>query len=818
MRLVWKWLPRAAAIVLAGVALVALIVFLAIRGSMSPSNGEARMAGLSATVHILRDRNGIPHIEAETAADAMQALGFAHAQDRFWQMHVLRMVAQGRLSEMFGEATIDADIFLKTIDLAGAAKSSFAALSEDGRAALAAYARGVNAHLQRRTRLLEPRLPPEFMILGLEAEPWEPWQSVAIIKVMAQTLDSNVDEEIRRLALAARGFSPAEIDELMPYGPRDRPPALPDLRKMFEFQAIPQQTGDAGGAVEGSGLPWETGIDASNNWVVAGARTQSGKPLLANDPHLGLTAPSTFYLAHLAYGPQDARRNIIGGSLPGTPLILVGRNDRIAWGLTTTNLDSQDLYIEKLQTKDPSQYLAPEGWRRLEATKVEIAVKGRAPVVFERRVTRHGPVLPDKYRGLARLLPQDHVAALQWVALAGDDTTVDAALAIGRAGSVAEFIEATRKIVAPMQSMVVADVDGAIALVAPGRAPVRDPQNLLAGRAPAPGWIALYDWTGVIAHEELPRIENPASGALATANANWLPETYRRHITYDWDEHFRQGRVEDLVIGAKERHSMASMQAIQLDDYSPALAQFRDEALTLVVGTGGRDPDIMTALKEWDGRMNAGRPEPLIATAWWRHFEGAVFRDDLGPDFDRFAKGYLDRVLRILRGEAVRDWCDDLASGSVESCGLMLSRALTAAIGELEAAQGKDWRQWRWGKAHVSIGEHRPFTSVAPLAGLFTIENETHGGSYTLLRGRTDFRDKRPYANLHASAYRAVYDLAAPDNSLFIISSGQSGHFLSPHYRDLAGRWAGLDYLPMTTRREDYSAGAEGEWLLEPAQ
>lgn len=821
MRRVLKWTARIALVAVAGAALVALIAFLAIRGSLAPSNGEARLAGLAEPVRIVRDRHGVPHIEAQNASDALRALGFAHAQDRFWQMHVLRMVAQGRLSEMFGEATIDSDIFLKTVDIAAAAKSSFAALSPTGREALEAYAGGVNAHLGRRTRLLEPRLPPEFMILGLEAEPWEPWQSVAILKVMALTLDSNIDEEIRRLALASRGFSPAEIDELLPHGPRDNPPELPDLRKLFEFQAIPQQSGDGAPAIRGksiSDLAFETGLDASNNWAVAGRRTQSGKPLVANDPHLGLTAPSTFYLAHLAYGAEGQAKNIIGGSLPGTPLVLVGRNDRIAWGLTTTNLDSQDLFVEKLQTKDPSLYLAPDGWRKIETRKIEVGVKGRAPVAFERRATRHGPVLPDKYRGLGKILPQGHVAALQWVALAGDDTTVDAALAIGRAESVAAFVEATRALVAPMQSMVVADIDGAISLIAPGRVPVRDPQNLLKGRAPAPGWLAQYDWKGWLAHDQLPRIDNPETGALATANANWMPPGYGHHITYDWDEHFRQGRVEERVIAAADKHSPESMRAIQLDDYSPALAQFREEGLAAIVGTAGRDPDMMKALAQWDGRMLAERPEPLIATAWWRHFEMLVLRDDLGPDFERFSKGYMDRLLRVLRGQAVRDWCDDQATGTAESCGLMLSRALAAAIAEIEAVQGKEWRQWRWGRAHVAIGEHRPFTSVAPLAQLFTIRNETHGGAYTLLRGRTDFREKEPYANRHASAYRGLYDLSSPDASLYIISSGQSGHFLSPHYRDLAAKWAALQYLPMTTRRAEYAADADGEWLLEPAK
>jgi len=812
MRRVAKWLIGSMLVLLAGAVLLLAIGYFAIRASIPSETGDRTIAGLAAGARIVRDNHGVPHIEAGSSEDAALALGFAHGQDRLWQMHVLRMVAQGRLSEMFGPATVDSDIFLKTVDIEGAARSSFETLSPRAKAVLEAYAKGVNAHLTRRTSLLTPRLPPEFMILGATAEPWEPWQSVAIIKVMALTLDSNLDEEIRRLAMAAKGFSPTDIDEMLPHGPRDDPPPLPDLRRLFEFQNAPVNSAGYVAPREIAGLAWETGVDASNNWVLNGARAQGGKPLLANDPHLGLTAPSTFYLAHLAYGGH----NIIGASLPGTPLVLLGRNDRIAWGLTTTNLDSQDLFIERQQTASPDQYLAPEGWRSFETREVVVKVKGGADVSFTRRQSRHGPILPDKYRNIVSLLPQGYVAALSWVALAKDDTTIDAALDIAEAGSVAEYLAAMRKLVSPMQSMVVADVDDNIGLIAPGRAPKRKPENRMMGRAPAPGWLEEYDWDGEIPFEELPQIVNPLGGALATANANWLPPGYREHITFDWDEHFRQARVEELAIQAGPKRGIEDMKAIQADDYSAALVAFRSEALRAVAATAGRDTEMITALGGWDGHMRADRPEPLILTAWWRHFALAVFLDDLGGEFSRFEKGYMEPVLGVLRGQYVRDWCDDQTTGPVETCGVQLAQSLSTAIRELSETQGGDWRQWRWGRAHVAWGEHRPFTSVGLLSPFFTIAVESAGGSYTLLRGRTDFREANPYASVHASAYRGVYDLNEPDRSGFIISTGQSGHFLSPHYRDLAEKWARVEYLPMITNRAEYEAVAEGIWTLHP--
>ncbi|MFZ1816182.1 MAG: penicillin acylase family protein [Rhizobiaceae bacterium] len=815
MRVIFKWSARIALLLVAGVMLLAAIGYSAITSSIPASNGSLEMAGLGGDVRVVRDRHGIPHIEATSRIDALRALGFVHAQDRLWQMHVLRMVGQGRLSEMFGKPTIATDVFLRTMDIAGASSKSISAFSEEAQALLQAYSDGINAYLNRRTRMLEMRLPPEFVILGVEPEPWQPWHTVSLLKVMALTLDDNMDREIRRLAFAARGFSPKEIDELLPYGPRDNPPPLPDLRQLFPLEGRNQAALDnATGEV--AGLVWDNDVNASNNWVVSGSRTTSGSPLLANDPHLGLTTPAVFYLAHLAYQEEGEVRNLIGGTLPGTPLFLLGRNDNVAWGLTTTVLDAQDLYVERLKPDDPNQYLTPNGWAEFKRDSVSIKVKGEPDFTFERRMTRHGPVLPDAYRSISEILPLGHVAALKWMSLAEDDTTVEAALDIAKTRSVQDYFKVMRKAVAPMQSMVVADKAGHIGVIAPARVPVRDPGNQMAGRAPVPGWMTLYDWKGTLAFEDLPMVSDPQSGALATANANWLPAGYGGHITFDWDEHFRQARVEQLVIGRNEKHSPDTMRSIQADKFSPAMTQFRDEALAQIEEGAGQDPAMLEALRAWDGEMLAGTPEPLMMTAWWRNFHKMLFEDDLKKDYQRIDKGYVVSMLAVLRGSTSRDWCNRIDTPQAESCGTLLSLSWSAAVSELQELQGKDWRKWQWGKAHIAFGEHRPFSSVGALANLFTVTRESAGGSYTLLRGRTDFGEDHPYRNVHSSAYRGWYDLGELDSSQFIISTGQSGHFLSPHYDDLADLWAQSEYVSMNTSREAYEEGADGAWMLHP--
>ncbi len=425
-------------------------------------------------------------------------------------MEVLRMAGQGRLSEMFGEKTVPSDRFLKTLNIVDAAKNSEKILKPETRTLLAAYADGVNAWIKRRSGALEPSLPVEFIILGHNPEPWEPWQSLAVLKVMALTLDANLDEEIGRLTLAGKGFAPRQIEDIYPAGPRDSAPALPDLRALYGFKERgktaakmpdPKSSQFAEAAERDAPplatAPWQLQLPASNNWAISGSRTESGKPLLANDPHLGFTAPSVFYLAHLKWMDGGTERNLIGGSLPGTPLILSGRNDRLAWGLTTTYLDSQDIFLEQINPQDPAQYKTESGFEEFVSEEIVIKVKGNADIPMVRRSTRHGPVLPDGYEKLRERLPEFQVAALSWTALTNDDTTMDGVFDMSVAENVEQFVAATRQMISPMQSIVIADVDGNVGLVAPGRVPKRSEFNKVAGRAPVPGWVPFLDGKGL---------------------------------------------------------------------------------------------------------------------------------------------------------------------------------------------------------------------------------------------------------------------------------------------------------------------------------
>jgi len=812
MKRILKWIGGAAALLVALAIVAAGAAYVALRNTVPSFSGALAIAGLSGPVEIVRDNEGVPHIFAQSTDDLFTALGFLHAQDRLWQMELTRRAGQGRLSEIFGERTFGTDVFLRTLDLNGHAARSEARLSPEVRGGLEAYARGVNAFLMRSIGLFEPRLPPEFLALGHTPEPWRITDSLVTAKMMALNLSTNLNHEMTRLELAAEGLSSAEIDDLLPHDNADVPPPLPELAQLYPLR---RPSGQKHASRED--VADMIGGGASNNWVVSGARTRSGKPLLANDPHLRLTAPSTWYLAHLALvRPEAAVVNVVGATLAGLPLVLLGRSDTLAWGFTNTGPDVQDVFVEKINPGDPKQYLAPDGWRPFAIEPMAISVKGAGVRTVERRSTRHGPVLPGGYRNLEGLLAPGYVAALQWTALSDDDTTIAAGVFNPGVRSIHDYMARMRQYVVPMQSMVVADAAGNIGMIAPGRVPVRDPGNKVAGRAPVPGWDATYDWKGYLKFEDLPRVVNPPSGAIGTANARIVGPDYPYHLTYDWDVAYRLKRIEQLILD-RDGHDVASMRAAQADVLSLAFAQLKPLMIAAARRAGSADQATLDRLERWDATMRAELAEPLIFMAWERETIRAIYRDDLGGAFERFFATRALALTRLLEGHSTsRDWCDDRTTPERETCDVIIAGALKTALRELERRYGADRGRWRWGPVHFAYGEHRPFGLVPGLASFFNVEVPSPGDSYTLNRGMVDFEDDPPFPNRGASTYRAIYDFADLEHSRYIQTTGQSGNPFSPYYRSFADRWAKVEYIEIPTTREAIARIAMGTWKLTP--
>lgn len=787
--------------------LVAGASYVYLRQSLPRTEGEIRLAGLSAPVEIQRDRYGIPHVRAQSLEDAVFGLGFAHAQDRLWQMEMNRRIAAGRLAEILGPGALETDRFLRTLGVRRAAEANLRHSEPETRRLLDAYAAGVNAFLAT-----DPVLPPEFWITGARPGPWTPSDSAAWIKMMAWDLGGNWRSELLRMRLA-KTLPLARIHEFVSPYPGEPPPEIADLKALYgalEREDV-QLAEDAVRLLAMAPGEPPDGV-GSNNWVVSGAKSATGKPLLANDPHLGLTAPPVWYFAHLS-APGV---NVIGATLPGVPAIVLGRNDRIAWGMTNTGPDVQDLYIEKLDRS--GNYLTPEGPRAFTQLEETIKVKGAPDEKLRVRISRHGPVISDVARLAQGAAPRGYVLAFSWTALAEDDRTLQAAHKIARARDWDGFLAAARDFHVPQQNMVYADVDGNIGYIAAGRVPVRKPENDLKGLAPAPGWDARYDWAGWIPFEELPRSYNPASGRIWTANEKITPPGYPHFISSEWEPPYRANRIAALL-EAIPKHSVASFARIQSDVISLAMR----ESLPQLLATRPRSENARRALEllqRWDGSMASGRPEPVIAWAWWREFTRALYADELGDAFRTQWTARAVFVANVLarNGDHAR-WCDDVRTPEVETCEELLAVSLEAALAELRARYGGDMPNWRWGEAHFARLEHRPFGRQPLLARWFDIRVPTPGDTYTVNVGRQDFIDEqRPLASRHAASLRAIYDLADLEKSLFIHSGGQSGNILSPHYAAFTEAWAKGEYIPMLTARAALDAQPHQLLRLTPSR
>ncbi len=789
-----RGLGRAAAALASFLVVVAAAGYLCLLAALPQIEGTIEVPGLDAPVTIVRDRFAVPHIEAASLTDAAYALGFVHAQDRLWQMEFQRRIGSGRLAEVLGAPALATDRFMRLMGFHRLAEASLAHIAPATVRRLEAYAAGVNALLATR----RGPLPPEFLILRhFELEPWTPADSLVWLRMMALELGMNWRNELLRARLASR-LSREQIADLWPEYPDTAPITLAWLAAGLAFERLAEVLPAAPVFRPGS-----------NAWVLDGSRTASGAPLLANDPHLELRAPGTFYLAHL----KSPELDIIGATLPGVPGVVLGHNGSIAWGFTNTGGDVQDLFIERVDPQDPGRYLTPDGATPFALREEIIRVRGAAPVTLQVRSTRHGPVLSDLLPDAEAVFGAGHVAALAWTALAEDDISLQGLLGLNQARDWESFVAALRDVGSPQQNILYADTAGRIGFFAPARVPIRRSGD---GRWPVPGWTGEHDWVGFIPFEELPQAEGAPDGALFNANNKIVPEGYPYLITKDWDPPHRARRIEELLGGGQAMHDLETAAAMQADQLS---IMARDLLPLMLRAEPASDAarDAMARLERWDRVMRRDEAEPLIFAAWYRELSRLVYADELGPLFEatwRVRPRFLERVLRERQ-----IWCDDVGTERAETCPEQAARALDAALADLDRRFGADPGRWRWGEAHPAVMAHPVLGGQPLLARLFNIELPSGGDSTTLNVGGFRIADpERPFSNVFAPTYRGLYDLADPDRSRFGAATGQSGHPLSPHYRDLTAVWARADTIPMSRRPQHYAGEAIGHLRLVPAR
>ena len=810
---------KALAVIAILIALTIAAIDVLMRRSLPALDGTVTVAGLSAPVEIVRDRSDIPHIFASTKNDALFGLGYAHAQDRLWQMEFQRRIGFGRLSEVFGPATIPQDRFLRTVGFGRAAKETWERLPPWAQQQVNAYVAGINAFVSSHHG---GALPPEFTLLRFEPEPWTGPDVAVWVKMMAWDLSANYSFELLRNDLV-RTVGIDRMKQLMPlYDPNGLSivgeaeedglsKAAGHTPRIAAFSASPLLSGHF--SVPGL-MPAPDGA-GSNNWVVDGTMTASGKPMLANDPHLAAHVPSTWYLAHLSSPDFE----VVGATLPGVPGVVLGRNRRVAWGMTNVSADVEDLFREHLDASGRSAEFRG-GQEPLTIVRETIRVKGADPVAVDVRLTRHGPLVSDALNAneaqsthAVKAPPLDPLA-LRWTALDPGDSTIVALLLVDAANNWNDFTKALRAFVVPSQNFVYADVDGHIGYYAPGRIPIRASGD---GTVPADGWTGDAEWIGWVPFDQLPHLYDPPDHFIVTANNRPEPEDYPYVLGFEWYTPYRAQRIVDLLKG-RSRLTPDDFAKIQADTVSLHAKELVPLLLHHVHPNTEEDRRAVEILRSWNFNAAADSGAAAIFQAWFYALGPALVRDDLGrlvSDEYNLKTTFMARFVERTIAANDASWCDDKTTlDRRETCDEVVTNALHTGVRDLARRLGGDMSAWRWDAIHRATFPHQGFDAVAVLRPLVSRSVPT-GGDWSTVDVGTVAADQL-YEQHLVPGYRQIIDLSPANDSRFLDDVGESGHFLSAHYDDFLADWRAVKYRSMTTDRSQIDEGAIGHLRLSP--
>ena len=791
--------------------------------SIPPLDGRIPLVGLTASVGVRFDRFAVPHVFAGSDEDAWRSVGYLQARDRLWQMELYRRAASGRLSELLGESTIAVDKRFLVLGLRRAAEIEWQRVTAGVRRAFESHAAGVNAAMN----VSRSQLPLEHQLLGLRPEPWTPIDSLAIGKLFAWRLGDNHRAELLRYELfEALGPRAAE---LFPEPP-DWAPTILESSKGRGVRGEAKGLGvvGAGQWVRRStmddrrwtmddrrstidyppGLEWLSPDSKamSNSWVVHGSRTASGRPLLANDPHLAIEMPSVWWEVHVV----SDELNVSGVTIPGIPFVIIGHNARLGWGLTNVGADVQDFFVEQLDDSR-ERYRSGNQWLPLQVRRHEIRVRGASePVVLDVRSTRHGPILnADEWRELqpgevAETAPlDDTVLALRWDAVIQGESAI-AFEALSRARDWDDFVGAIRKFSAPAQNFVYADVDGNIGYAMSGLLPLRTGFN---GSVPVPGWSSDAEWRGSVDVNQLRAVLNPAPGLIVTAN-NEVDRGLPYPVTSDWVAPFRAQRIMALLADAR-----------RLD--TDAMARVHGDVTSMSADWILKHIEIPAELQElsvWDRQVDA-RPVAALYEAFEEALWRRTFADEMPSSiydrFYRYAGNERFAGLHAIITDAESPWFDDRGTTQkIERRADIARHAAAEAMASLRERFG-DRSNWRWNDMHAATFSH-PLSGGGRLLDWFFSRGPVPVAGDNMTVNKTTTNLRRPYATSEAASYRQILDVGAWDRSLAVNTTGQSGHPRSPHYFDQNILWRQGRYRDLPFTREAVERATVSQLELVP--
>ena len=766
------------------VAAAALLLFgyVWLQGTLPNQRGSVTLNALTNDVEIVRDGYGAPHIFAPDWRNAYVALGYLHAQDRMWQMELMRRAGAGRLSEVVGDATIKADRLMRTLGLYSAAHDSYFALSGRVQAALTAYAAGVNAFIA------EDNLPLEFRLLGFKPEPWQPADSLVWMKLMAYQLGGSWRDEITAARLTAH-ITPEQAGYLLGWTAPLTENRKPKTGKQSDIYGLPSTVNWNALA---SALPPAGPRSASNGWAVGPRLTADRTAQLANDPHLELGAPILWYLARITT-PEGS---VVGATAPGFPFHVLGQNDELAWGITTTGADTADLYIEK--TTSPEEYITPNGAEPFVQRTETITIKDKPRELLTVRTTRHGPVVSGVMADVAPLAADSHVVALMATFTRGDDTGAEALYWLNRAHTPADVESAVRYVQAPVQNLFFADKRGNFGLRVVGSVPTRASGN---GAMPADGTVIDHDWVGVIPRQDLPRWINPVQGYVSNANEQLADDTYPYLITTQWLEPYRGQRLHQLLAHSSE-HSITfnDHAAWQNDVDSIPSRALRDAVLAhLSLRTDDTfDAAVRTLLQNWDGQYSLTASAPLVMEYLQDELLTALLADELGAATDTLRPAHISTLLRAL-SDSHGDWCDNVSTKEKEDCATTIRTAWNKTLQRIKDNHGDDPADWAWGGVNSAPLTNRFWQNIPVVGGWFDIGTPVAGGRYTLKRAdHYDYDAHNMFSAQHGAGYRGIYSAGDSDIARYITAGGQSGNVLSGDYGNMVPLWADGKYITLS--------------------
>jgi penicillin amidase len=795
-------------------ALTALSFFLKpllrlwLRKAKPQTSGEVFIPGLKEKVKVFWDPYAVPHIFAASERDLFLAQGYLHAQERLWQMESKRRFLSGRLAEIVGETpvpwrelsiqfrdrtTVDLDHFVRLMGMRRAACASLKLLPEEYVDRLKAYSEGVNRYIETHLK----SLPLEFRLLRCEPEPWQPEDTLTIGKGFAFFLSTSLFTRLTLIAIADKlKVREDELRSLMPVYPSGEPTITrtlaDDPRALLRFLNGTFQKTD-----------WAAGAQGSNNWVVAPWRSSTGSAILCNDPHLRMDLPSFWYLMHLkaartSHEGEDFE--VWGGSIAGSPCIHLGYNRWIAWGVAAALCDDADLYRERIHPNDPDLHLADGQWKRMEQEEEKITVRGGREVIKRIRFSSHGPLISDFAREGSGAT--EEALSLKWTAHAPSQE-MRALYGVNQARNWEEFLRSISYQVAPTLNFVFADNKGNIGYSLAGKVPMRSqPPSLL----PLPGENGELQWKGYIPFDELPRLYNPPEGAIATANNRIVNESYPHHLFGLFDPPYRIRRIRELL-ASKERLSTEDMAEIQRDVVSVQGREMVTALRSDLKEIARKENSLRKAaerLLRWDGSCSEASPEAALFHLFYQRLITNLLTPILGQElFIAYVEIFnqsLAPVDNILRNPQ-SPWFE------FSSRQALVKKSLQEATDELAQRLGADMEQWRWGKLHTLTLQH-PLGRIRVLAPLLSIGPfPSPGDGVTINMGF--YRRSNPYEHVVGASLRMIIDMAAPERSLFILPSGQSGHCFSPHYRDQTQLWRQGRYI-----RLSHDAEEAKEWPL----